>query len=110
MKDFEERWKHLENLLRKRFGKIPDMEGMLFLIGVNELGQAPKRKTWTKEQKQDLMHIAVCTLLSQKGYFAMTGKDVDGWPHFENIQPVPTTDLQSQEQLLKECIVKYLGL
>lgn len=110
MENFEERWKNVESLLQERFGKLPDMEGILFLIGVNELGQTPKKKRWTKEQKQDLMHIAVCTLLSLDGYFILMGKDEDGWPHFENIQPVPAADLQSQEQLLKEGVVRYFGL
>ena len=110
MENFEERWKNVEALLEERFGKVPDMEGILFLIGINELGQMPKRRKWTKEQKQDLMHIAVCTLLSLDGYFGMIGKDPDGWPHFENIQPVPATDLQTQEQLLKTCVVRYFGL
>lgn len=110
MEHFEERWKKVETLLEERFGKVPDMEGILFLIGMNELGQMPKRKNWTKEQKQDLMHIAVCTLLSRDGYFVMIGKDDDGWPHFENIQPVPAADLKSQEQLLKECVVTYFGM
>ena len=110
MEKFEERWKNVEVLLEERFGKVPDMEGILFLIGVNELGQMPKRRKWTKEQKQDLMHIAVCTLLSMDGYFVMIGKDADGWPHFENIQPVPATDMQTQEQLLKTCVVRYFGM
>lgn len=110
MENFDDRWRNVEKMLQERFGKVPDMEGILFLIGINELGQTPKRKTWSKEQKQDIMHIAVCTLLSQDGYFVMIEKDTDGWPHFENIQPVPATDLQTQEQLLKECVVKYFEM
>ena len=110
MENFEARWKQVENMLEERFGKLPDMEGILFLIGINELGQDPKRKKWTKEQKQDLMHIAVCTLLSQDGYFVMTGKDQDGWPHFENIQPIPAGDMQSQERLLKEAAIRYFEI
>ncbi len=110
MEYFNDRWKALEDMLKERFGKVPDMEGILFLIGVNELGIPPKRKTWSKEQKQDLMHLAVCTLLSTKGYFQFTHKDEDGWPHFENIQPVPAVGMQSQEQLLQECMLTYFGL
>ncbi|TXH53069.1 MAG: hypothetical protein E6Q89_09940 [Bacteroidia bacterium] len=110
MENFDARWKELENMLQSRFGKLPDMEGILFLIGMNELGKDPKRKTWSKEQKQDLMHIAVCSLLSIEGYFIMVGKDEEGWPHFENIQAVPASDMASQEQLLKECMLKYFEL
>jgi hypothetical protein len=110
MENFEERWVQVERVFRERFGKLPDMEGMLFLIGVNELGQGPERKKFTKEQKQDLMHIAVCTLLSQLGYYAFIGVDGDGWPHFDQLLPVPTLELKAQEQMMKECMVRYFDI
>lgn len=106
MEDFEQRWLNTENLLRERFGKLPDMEGMLFLIGVNELGRLPRRK-FSKEQKQDLMHVAVCSLLSQLGYYQNIGRDDDGWPHFTELKPVAVKDMAEQERMLKECVVRY---
>jgi len=105
MEDFEQRWKDTEALLTQRFDKLPDMEGMLFLIGVNELGKMPRKK-FSKEQKQDLMHIAVCTLLCQLGYYEPAGRDEEGWPHFHELQHVTMSGPQ-QEQMLKECIVRY---
>lgn len=93
----------------ERFGKLPDMEGMLFLVGVNEFGDLPARK-FSKEQKQDLMHVAVCHLLSLKGYYQYTGRDEDGWPHYQLVQEVATKGLQSQEQVLKECMIEYFEL
>jgi hypothetical protein len=108
MENFEQRWKQVELLLQERFGKLPDMEGILFLIGMNELGALPSRK-FSKEQKQDLMHIAVCTLLSQKGYYKFAGRDEDGWPHYDHIKPVPAETMQAQEGLLKECVIEYFG-
>jgi hypothetical protein len=110
MENFDDRWKSVESLLQERFQKLPDMEGTLFLIGINELGHTPPRKKWTKEQKQDLMHIAVCELLSRRGYYELVGRDGDGWPHYEEVKPVPAAGLNAQEQLLKECIVEYFGL
>lgn len=83
------------------------MEGILFLIGMNELGHGPKRSKFSKEQKQDLMHIAVCSLLAQEGYYELQGHDEDGWPHFIMIKPVEASDLKGQEQKLKECVVRY---
>jgi hypothetical protein len=106
MENFEQRWLDTETMLRERFGKLPDMEGILFLIGVNELGRLPRRK-FSKEQKQDLIHVAVCTLLSQLGYYTLVGRDDDGWPHFDELMPVPTTGMQHQERMLKECVVRY---
>ena len=107
MENFEARWKNVETMLQERFGKLPDMEGILFLIGINELGKMPARKKWTKEQKQDLMHIAVCKLLSQHGYYRFAGNDEDGWPHYEEVKPVSAAGLQAQEHLLKESVIEY---
>ncbi len=103
-------WAGVEALLEARFGKVPDMEGILFLIGVNEYGREPKRNKFTKEQKQDLMHIAVCTLLSQLDYYRFIGRDEDGWPHFEEIAPVPPMPMGEQESILKACMVHYFGV
>jgi hypothetical protein len=106
MENFEQRWKAMETMLEERFGKVPDMEGILFLIGVNELGAIPSRK-FSKEQKQDLMHVAVCTLLSQLGYYEYELRDENGWPHFREVKPVTVAGMQEQEQMLKECMVRY---
>jgi hypothetical protein len=109
MENFEQRWAEVEQLMQERFEKLPDFEGMLFLVGVNELGSMPRRK-FSKEQKQDLMHIAVCTLLAQEGYYEFAGRDDDGWPHYNHIKPVPANSINTQEQLLKECMIQYFGL
>lgn len=106
MENFEQKWKQVEILLQERFGKVPDMEGILFLIGINELGAPPATK-FSKEQKQELMHIAVCSLLCRDGYYEYLGRDDDGWPHFNELKPVPVTGLREQEQMLKECVISY---
>ncbi|MBS1616707.1 MAG: hypothetical protein JST06_11390 [Bacteroidetes bacterium] len=103
-------WQGVEALLLEQFGKIPDLEGILFLIGINEFGQPPRRKTFSKEQKQDLMHIAVCTLLSQLDYYRFAGRDADGWPHFDIVSPMPQMTMPEQESILKACIVHYFGM
>ena len=105
MENFDARWAQLEIILKERFGKVPDVQGLLFLIGINELG-APVDTKFTKEQKQDLMHIAVCTLLSRDGYFEFAGRDDVGWPHFNMVKPA-IPGIKEQEQLLKECMLSY---
>jgi hypothetical protein len=106
MDNFEQRWLETEQMLTERFGKLPDMEGILFLIGVNELGKMPRRK-FSKEQKQDLMHIAVCTLLTQHGFYEFVGRDEEGWPHFKEVEEVPIKGMAEQEIMLKECVINY---
>ena len=67
--DLQQRWWNLEAKLVERFGKKPDVETVLFLIGIQEFGDIKEK--FTKEQKQDLMHIAVCSLLSQSGFYEL---------------------------------------
>lgn len=107
MENFEERWIQVEFMLRERFGKVPDMQAILYLIGINELGGVPETKNFTKEQKQDLMHIAVCSLLSRRGYYEFIARDDDGWPHYDQLKPVDEDNLFTQERMLKECVIEY---
>ncbi|MEM9983482.1 MAG: hypothetical protein AAF804_00165 [Bacteroidota bacterium] len=103
--DLQTRWAMLEQRLQQQFKKKLNVEAILFLIGVRELGSGPKE--FTKEQKVDLMHIAICRLLSQSGYYELSYLDQDGWPHWELVKPLPSTDVFSQEFLLKEHILNY---
>jgi hypothetical protein len=88
-----------------QLSRLPDLNGILFLIGIQEYGL--QTKAFTKEQKQDLMHIAICELLSQDGYYEFIGRDEDGWPHYEVVKRVEKQGQEAQEQLLKEKIIKY---
>jgi hypothetical protein len=103
--DLQQRWWNLEAKLVERFGKKPDMETILFLIGVQELGLIDEK--FTKEQKQDLMHIAVCTLLEPSGYYEMEGVDEDGWPHYKQLKPMADMTMPEQENFLKDHVLLY---
>ena len=103
--DLQTRWWELEARLVERFGKKPDMETILFLIGIQELGDV--RKKFTKEEKQDLMHIAVCALFRQSGYYELEGVDADGWPHFRQLKALPPMEMIAQENFLKDHILLY---
>ncbi|WP_420146623.1 hypothetical protein [Spirosoma sp.] len=99
-------WEELLDQLEKLIGKRPaDLNAVLFLIGVQELGTGPKR--FSKEAKQDLMHIAVCRVLSLSGYYILEGYDKDGWPQWSLSKPVPHGDLLSQENFLKQHVIQY---
>ena len=103
--DLQVRWWKLEERLVERFGKKPDVESILFLIGIQELGDI--RKKFTKEQKQDLMHIAICTVLSPSGFYELSHVDEDGWPHFKQLKPMPDMNPIQQENFLKDHILLY---
>ncbi len=92
--------------IQEVIGKRPkDLNGVLFLIGVQELGRGPSQ--FSKEEKQDLMHIAICKVLSYSGYYELQGHDADGWPHWKLIKKLPRFDLLDQEKLLKMHVLEY---
>jgi hypothetical protein len=103
--DLQARWWELEAKLVERFGKKPDMETVLFLIGIQEFGDI--RKKFTKEEKQDLMHIAVCTLFAQSGYYELERVDEEGWPHYKQLKALPVMNMVEQENFLKDHILLY---
>ena len=103
--DFNARWETLMADLHARFGRRPDLNALLLLIGVQELGQGVAE--FTKEQKQDLMHIATCKLFSLSGHYALDRVDEDGWPHYKLLNPVPFANLKEQERMLKWHILEY---
>lgn len=105
--DLQSRWWALEAKMMKQFGKKPDMETILFLIGIQEFGGSSEK--FTKEQKQDLMHVAVCSLLMQSGYYEIDGYDVDNWPHFKQLKDLPVMDMIQQENYLKDHILMYFS-
>ena len=104
--ELEKNWFRLLNKLEKLVGKRPkDLNSVLFLIGVQELGQGVKN--FSKEQKQDLMHIAICKVLSLSGFYELEGLDQDGWPHWKPIKKVPHFNTPEQEKLLIMHVLEY---
>jgi hypothetical protein len=103
--DLQQRWWSLEAKILERFGKKPDVEAVLFLIGMQETGFV--RKDISKEQKQDLMHVAICTVLSPSGFYVLEGNDEEGWPHFKQLKELPVMNTYEQENFLKDHILLY---
>lgn len=104
--ELEKSWNALLNQLANVFNQRPkSLETVLFLVGVNELGQGAR--SFTKEEKQDLMHIAICKVLSQSGFYELEGMDESGWPHWKLVKELPHFDLLEQEKLLKLHLLEY---
>jgi len=100
------KWAELQASTARRFNtEKPDIKVMLFLIGVQELGKGPM--TFTKRQKEELMHIATCRLFSAMGFYELEGLDQDGWPHWRLVKPIPNYTLLEQELLIKSLIIDY---
>ncbi len=100
------KWKALQERIAADFdSEMPDVKVMLFLIGVQELGQGPGK--FSKRQKEELMHIANCKLFSMMGFYELEGLDQDGWPHWKLVQTIPNYTVLEQEMLLKSLIIDY---
>ena len=101
----EKDWQNLISRLQDLTGKEANMDSILFLVGVQELGQG--FKNFSKEEKQDLMHIATCKVLSFSGYYELEGVDAQGWPHWRLVKKIPPFTLEEQEKFLKMNVLEY---
>jgi hypothetical protein len=103
----KERWGLVVEKLSNQFadGDILDLDAIIYLIGVQELGQLDR--SFKKDQKLDLMHIAICKVLTPYGYYELDFVDDEGWPHYKAKAELPHLKAGEQSILMKEAIVNY---
>lgn len=105
--ELDKKWEAILKKLSVQFGEDLDMQALLFLIGIQELGKGYKELA--KDQKMDVMHIAVCRLLSRFGFYEYEGLDADGWPHWKATAKLPHLKPAQQHQIMKQAIVEYFS-
>jgi hypothetical protein len=103
----DQEWQAVLEKLQVKFGQDLQMEGILFLIGVQELGKGYQK--FGKDQKLDVLHIAISTLLEPYGYYDFVGRDKDGWPHWTRNEKLPALKPMQQELLMKQSIKDYFS-
>ena len=103
----KERWEELTRKLSSQFadGDELDLDAIIYLVGLQELGQLHRR--FKKDEKIDLMHIAICRLLEPFGYYEFDYFDQEGWPHYRLLESLPALKPGEQALLMKEAIVMY---
>lgn len=103
----KEKWNYVVNQLTQQFsdGDTLNLDGIIYLIGVQELGQGQRK--FKKDEKVNLMHIAICKLLEPYGYYEFDFFDDDGWPHYKTLTELPNLKPGEQSVLIKEAIVNY---
>ncbi|NND79562.1 MAG: hypothetical protein HKN53_06675 [Maribacter sp.] len=103
----KERWDLLVEKLSIQFadGDNLELDAIIYLVGIQELGQYTK--TYKKDEKLNLMHIAICRLLEPYGYYEFDFFDEDGWPHYSIKEELPALKAGEQSVLMKEAIVGY---
>lgn len=82
-----------------------DLDGIIYLVGIQEFGRFNKK--FKKDEKLNLMHIAICRLLEPYGYYEFEFFDDDGWPHYKVKEMLPNLKAGEQSVLMKEAIVNY---
>jgi hypothetical protein len=95
--EINQHWNNILQYVEDHFGSKPDLNKLLLLIGIRELGEVKEK--FEKEEKVQLMHIG--------GYYVINGKDENGWPNWEKIKDVPYLDVFEQETFLRQHIVEY---
>jgi hypothetical protein len=105
--ELKTRWETLVSKLSNQFadGDTLDLDAIIYLIGVQELGQFNKK--YKKDEKVNLMHIAICRLLEPYGYYEFDFFDQEGWPHYKVKEVLPNLKAGEQQVLMKEAIVNY---
>ena len=103
--ELEHTWKMLFKKISETFGEDINLDIVLFLIGIQELGKGQQK--FSKDQKLDIMHIAICRLLSPYGYYEYEGTDSEGWPHWKVNEKLPPLKPMQQEQLIKRAVIDY---
>ena len=103
----KEKWEYVVEKLTEEFsdGEDLNLDGIVYLIGVQELGQVGRR--FKKDDKINLMHIAICKLLEPYGYYEFDYVDNDGWPHYKTLNQLPNLKPGEQTVLMKEAIIQY---
>lgn len=101
------RWEQLSQKISTQFGdgELLELDAIIYLIGVQELGQGYRE--FKKDEKVNLMHIAICRLLEPLGYYEFDFFDEDGWPHYKIKEEIPFLKPGEQTVLMKESIVQY---
>lgn len=103
--EFEKIWNETVATASEHFGEKLDLNSLIFLIGIQELNKGAVELE--KQQKLEVMHIAICALLEPYGYYEYVGLDKDGWPHYDVVENLPALKKDAQERLIKESIVEY---
>ena len=98
-------WSILQQKLSERFDAPLDYDTILFMIGLQELNKPFKK--YKKDEKLEVMHIAICTLLEPFGFYEYKGRDDDGWPHWELKENLPHLDAKQQNKLIIDSIIDY---
>ena len=107
MNDLDKKWSQLLEKLENQFDQEMTLKGVLYLIGVQELNLGIKQ--YEREEKVNVLHVAICKILTPFGFYKFDRIDEDGWPHYIELKAIKNLSESQQELLMKEAVLKYLS-
>ncbi|SVE29061.1 uncharacterized protein METZ01_LOCUS481915 [marine metagenome] len=107
MNDLDKKWSQLLEKLENQFDQEMTLKGVLYLIGVQELNLGIKQ--YEREEKVNVLHVAICKILTPFGFYKFDRIDEDGWPHYIELKAIKNLSESQQELLMKEAIITYLN-
>ena len=107
MTDLDKKWSRLLEKLENQFDQEMTLKGVLYLIGVQELNLGIKQ--YEREEKVNVLHVAICKILTPFGFYKFDRIDEDGWPHYIELKAIKNLSEIQQELLMKKAVLKYLS-
>jgi len=107
MTNLDKKWGRLLDKLENQFDQEMTLKGVLYLIGVQELNLGIKQ--YEREEKVNVLHVAICKILTPFGFYKFDRIDEDGWPHYIELKAIKNLSENQQELLMKEAVIKYLS-
>ena len=107
MSDLDKKWNELLEKLENQFDQEMTLKGILYLIGVQELNLGIKQ--YERGEKVNVLHVAVCKILTPFGFYKFDRIDEEGWPHWIELKALKNLDENQQGLLMKKGILKYLS-
>ena len=101
------KWANFKEDFKNQYGEMPSVIGVLFIIGLSEVNN--EIDELSKEQKEEVIHVGLCTLLEREDIYERLANDDDGWPHFRPTKKAQLMDIEKQEPYLRKLILKYFN-
>lgn len=105
--NLKSKWELVKQKISTQFGdgETLELDAIIYLIGVQELGKGYRK--FNKDEKVNIMHVAICRLLEPLGYYEFDFYDDEGWPHYKVIEEIPFLKPGEQSVLMKESVIQY---
>ncbi len=100
------RWDTLCVWIRSHFKREASLEGVLFLIGIQERGKGFEPKI-PRHKKEAIIMDGTYLAFETIGLYRRTGMEADGAWIWERVIPLPGLDVEAQEKLLKLAVLRY---